>query len=136
MLRRTPFSLTSLLISCPISLDTSLNLTSLFHCPETKVLKQLVRNIIDPSRDLGHVDGKKKIPTATPTVANESRDTSIVETALAAPTSLADFIAQTDTAGGQQDAAKLGEKGGSKEVERGDREVVRDADGSICEDCW
>jgi hypothetical protein len=31
---------------------TSLNL----HALETKQLKSLVRNIIDPSRDLGHVD--------------------------------------------------------------------------------
>lgn len=26
---------------------------------ETKELKKRLRNIIDPSRDLGHVDGKK-----------------------------------------------------------------------------
>ncbi|KAK6503453.1 hypothetical protein TWF481_008469 [Arthrobotrys musiformis] len=31
--------------------------------PETKELKKKVRDIIDPNRDLGHVDGKKK-PTA------------------------------------------------------------------------
>ncbi|KAK6520772.1 hypothetical protein TWF506_001018 [Arthrobotrys conoides] len=28
--------------------------------PETKELKKKVRDIIDPNRDLGHVDGKKK----------------------------------------------------------------------------
>ncbi|KAB8297228.1 hypothetical protein EYC80_002599 [Monilinia laxa] len=35
--------------------------------PETKELKKRLRNIIDPSRDLGHVDGKKstKPPTTT-----------------------------------------------------------------------
>lgn len=29
---------------------------------ETKELKRRVRDIIDPARDLGHVDGKKSIP--------------------------------------------------------------------------
>ncbi|KAA6415915.1 MAG: hypothetical protein FRX48_00634 [Lasallia pustulata] len=34
--------------------------------PETKVLKKLVRDIIDPTRDLGHVDGKKiSVPPRT-----------------------------------------------------------------------
>ncbi|KAF8863759.1 hypothetical protein BDZ45DRAFT_712112 [Acephala macrosclerotiorum] len=31
--------------------------------PETKELKRRVRDIIDPSRDLGHVDGKKSTPS-------------------------------------------------------------------------
>ncbi|KAH8155645.1 uncharacterized protein LAJ45_00655 [Morchella importuna] len=31
--------------------------------PETKELKKRVRDVIDPSRDLGHVDGKKKPST-------------------------------------------------------------------------
>ncbi|KAI9646054.1 hypothetical protein NHQ30_005492 [Ciborinia camelliae] len=35
--------------------------------PETKELKKRLRNIIDPSRDLGHVDGKKSTTTATST---------------------------------------------------------------------
>ncbi|KAK6536910.1 hypothetical protein TWF281_001117 [Arthrobotrys megalospora] len=30
--------------------------------PETKELKKKVRDIIDPKRDLGHVDGKKSVP--------------------------------------------------------------------------
>jgi len=29
--------------------------------PETKILKRLVRDVIEPDRDLGHVDGKKAI---------------------------------------------------------------------------
>ncbi|TGO72783.1 hypothetical protein BELL_0419g00050 [Botrytis elliptica] len=40
---------------------------------ETKELKKRLRNIIDPSRDLGHVDGKKfpaTTSTATPSVSN------------------------------------------------------------------
>ncbi|KAH7360446.1 selT/selW/selH seleno protein domain-containing protein, partial [Rhexocercosporidium sp. MPI-PUGE-AT-0058] len=31
--------------------------------PETKELKRRVRDIVDPKRDLGHVDGKKSTPT-------------------------------------------------------------------------
>ena len=30
------------------------------HFPDAKELKQLVRDLIDPERDLGHVDGHKK----------------------------------------------------------------------------
>lgn len=33
--------------------------------PETKELKRRVRDVIDPSRDLGHVDGHKKEQTET-----------------------------------------------------------------------
>ncbi|KAI5845194.1 Rdx family-domain-containing protein [Morchella snyderi] len=33
--------------------------------PETKELKKRVRDVIDPSRDLGHVDGRKKPSTET-----------------------------------------------------------------------
>ncbi|KAI5853862.1 Rdx family-domain-containing protein [Tricharina praecox] len=33
--------------------------------PETKLLKQRVRNVIDPGRDLGHVDGRKAIKEGT-----------------------------------------------------------------------
>ncbi|KAG4025743.1 hypothetical protein MFRU_051g00080 [Monilinia fructicola] len=33
--------------------------------PETKELKKRLRNIIDPARDLGHVDGKKSIKPST-----------------------------------------------------------------------
>ncbi|ATZ54375.1 hypothetical protein BCIN_10g03830 [Botrytis cinerea B05.10] len=44
--------------------------------PETKELKKRLRNIIDPSRDLGHVDGKKSSSKATasaviPTTTNQ-----------------------------------------------------------------
>lgn len=35
------------------------------NATETKTLKKLVRDIIDPSRDLGHVDGKKSTTTIT-----------------------------------------------------------------------
>lgn len=41
--------------------------------PETKTLKRLVRNIIDPSRDLGHVDRQKNSPppSLNPAVTGE-----------------------------------------------------------------
>ncbi|TGO60778.1 hypothetical protein BOTNAR_0140g00200 [Botryotinia narcissicola] len=39
--------------------------------PETKELKKRLRNIIDPSRDLGHVDGKK-FPAKTTATASAS----------------------------------------------------------------
>ena len=29
------------------------------HFPDAKELKQLIRNLIDPERDLGHIDGHK-----------------------------------------------------------------------------
>ena len=32
--------------------------------PETKELKQLVRDVLNPSKDLGHVDGKKSTTAA------------------------------------------------------------------------
>lgn len=49
---------------------------------ETKTLKKLIRDIIDPSRDLGHVDGHKKTavtnanptPTPTPNPGNNSNN--------------------------------------------------------------
>ncbi|KAK6361250.1 hypothetical protein TWF730_004992 [Orbilia blumenaviensis] len=34
--------------------------------PETKELKKKVRDIIDPNRDLGHVDGKKSVSQSQP----------------------------------------------------------------------
>ncbi|KAK6544248.1 hypothetical protein TWF694_000951 [Orbilia ellipsospora] len=44
--------------------------------PETKELKKKVRDIIDPQRDLGHVDGKKSAtnPPAHPANAGHTRE--------------------------------------------------------------
>ena len=82
--------------------------------PETKELKKRVRDLIDPSRDLGHVDGKKKsVPAASGTKRTDS-------------------------------AAEAGERArptGSKVTSGGDvggegkGEMKRNADGSVCEDC-
>jgi len=45
--------------------------------PETKELKRRVRDIIDPSRDLGHVDGKKTISTPTPPTTTEPQQSTL-----------------------------------------------------------
>ncbi|KAI8937810.1 hypothetical protein NX059_005507 [Plenodomus lindquistii] len=70
--------------------------------PETKVLKQKVRDCIDPKRDLGHSDkgGKKK--------------------------------GAVDEAG-----VKVGkiDEGKPVAVEKEEKEVKRNPDGSVCEDC-
>jgi hypothetical protein len=71
------------------------------HLVETKVLKQLVRDHIDPNRDLGHSDkhGKKK---------EEKTETGSQNQAQA-----------------QQIQESTGET----------KEVKRNPDGTICEDC-
>ncbi|KAF7937606.1 uncharacterized protein EAE98_001920 [Botrytis deweyae] len=59
--------------------------------PETKELKKRLRNIIDPSRDLGHVDGKKSTTsTATPSVSNPAPTNSLPSSAQqdSAPTAI------------------------------------------------
>ncbi|KAF2856889.1 hypothetical protein T440DRAFT_463111 [Plenodomus tracheiphilus IPT5] len=71
--------------------------------PETKVLKQKVRDCIDPNRDLGHSDkgGKKK-----------------------------DAVKEKEV------EVKSSAEGPKVEVEEeGGKEVKRNADGSVCEDC-
>ncbi|KAL7273560.1 hypothetical protein RUND412_003564 [Rhizina undulata] len=48
--------------------------------PETKELKKRVRDIIDPARDLGHVDGKKNaIPAPAPAPAETSAQEKVPE---------------------------------------------------------
>ncbi|EPS38734.1 hypothetical protein H072_7529 [Dactylellina haptotyla CBS 200.50] len=42
--------------------------------PETKELKKKVRDIIDPQRDLGHVDGKKSAANPPDQPSQESKD--------------------------------------------------------------
>ncbi|KAF1841873.1 uncharacterized protein K460DRAFT_435139 [Cucurbitaria berberidis CBS 394.84] len=73
--------------------------------PETKVLKQRVRDHIDPTRDLGHSDkhGKKK----------EGGE---------------------EEAGKEKDSAKHGEDGEQKVQGKG-TEVKKNPDGTVCEDC-
>ncbi|KAF7902047.1 uncharacterized protein EAF01_007345 [Botrytis porri] len=49
--------------------------------PETKELKKRLRNIIDPSRDLGHVDGKKSTTSTTPHSASKPASNSQLQSA-------------------------------------------------------
>lgn len=76
--------------------------------PETKVLKQRVRDHIDPARDLGHSDkgGKKKAVPSTETTVDNSE-----------PKSGSDPVSDLN-------------------IPRGiDDNVKRNPDGTICEDC-
>ncbi|KAF7934236.1 uncharacterized protein EAE97_008596 [Botrytis byssoidea] len=58
--------------------------------PETKELKKRLRNIIDPSRDLGHVDGKKSTTTATASASNSAPNNQLQSSAQkdSAPTAI------------------------------------------------
>ncbi|KAG4416834.1 hypothetical protein IFR04_010030 [Cadophora malorum] len=47
--------------------------------PETKELKRRVRDVIDPKRDLGHVDGKKSTPSNQESSTQQSSEPSSQE---------------------------------------------------------
>jgi len=82
--------------------------------PETKELKKRVRDIIDPGRDLGHVDGRKKTPTLA-----------------AGETSTENQLSGTEVAG-------VTSSGGIGEVQREPQEkknLKLNPDGTVCEDC-
>ncbi|KAG9202068.1 hypothetical protein G6514_004736 [Epicoccum nigrum] len=90
--------------------------------PETKVLKQLVRDQIDPERDLGHSDvgGKKK--AAVPQAADEVKVDEVE-------------VDGVRVNGRKEKAAES--MVGDVEAE-GVHEMMdgkRDADGGVCEDC-
>ncbi|KAL8905330.1 MAG: hypothetical protein Q9207_002721 [Kuettlingeria erythrocarpa] len=55
-----------------MSLPKGINSGAYLFPPETKQLKKLVRDIIDPSRDLGHVDRHSASQAAPPTSSNTS----------------------------------------------------------------
>ncbi|KAF2197959.1 hypothetical protein GQ43DRAFT_474994 [Delitschia confertaspora ATCC 74209] len=78
--------------------------------PETKVLKQLVRDHIDPSKDLGHSDrhGKKKKPEEQPEKSEEELE-------------------------GHKEAANA--SASQEKSEGGGVDVKRNPDGTVCEDC-
>lgn len=78
--------------------------------PETKELKKRVRDIIDPGRDLGHVDGKKSVPSRTTADASTLGDSAQMRM---------ESIS----------AAAVG-KDGEK-----DEEIKRNLQGLRCEDC-
>lgn len=78
-------------------------------------MKRRVRDVIQPGRDLGHVDGKKKSSMApsNPEAENDTKQD-------AATASLTQLDIKSD-----QKAAGIQERDG----------VKRNADGSVCEDC-
>jgi hypothetical protein len=62
---------------------------ALFYSIETKELKKRVRDLIQPDRDLGHVDGKKSSvlppspdPPPLPTAIEASRETEVEQKSL------------------------------------------------------
>ena len=95
--------------------------------PETKVLKQRVRDIIDPKKDLGHSDvgGKKKDAVKT----EESSGKKVAEVKVDAPK-----IDNVKVDGNVERNAEEMVK--DLEVdEPGGEEVKRNPDGTVCEDC-
>ncbi|KFY73387.1 hypothetical protein V499_06523 [Pseudogymnoascus sp. VKM F-103] len=91
--------------------------------PETKEIKRRVRDIIDPNRDLGHVDGKKKAispsaetPTLEATTAAPATTTAATSAYLGSTgpeVSLRDFIAAGASTG---DVTSSGRGGAEEEV--------------------
>ncbi|ELR05992.1 hypothetical protein VC83_08151 [Pseudogymnoascus destructans] len=85
--------------------------------PEIKDIKRRVRDIIDPNRDLGHVDGKKKAisPSAeTPTLEVTTAATATTTTggSTAPEMSLRDFIAAGASIGGVTSSGRGGAEEG------------------------
>lgn len=143
-------------------------LSCIFNCllmtnisAETKELKKRVRDIIDPSRDLGHVDGKKKSTVAETTSSSTSEaapsgvqtpmieqyadgvnqaQSQEIETSLPKairPSALSRLTGETEA--GRKftpmdvDTAVVA---GEQNMQYVDADgVKRNADGSICEDC-
>ncbi|KAL2052304.1 hypothetical protein ABVK25_007463 [Lepraria finkii] len=90
--------------------------------PEVKHLKQLVRNIIDPTRDLGHVDGHRKHKKAEP---GDNKAPTKTQTALTS--SRGETTIPTDPDAGIAKGSP-DDEGGAK----GDKEK---RSGEVCEDC-
>lgn len=74
------------------------NLTS---SSETKQLKRLVRDIIDPSRDLGHVDGKKSTNSDQSTSA-PSQDATTISTSSQQPPPLPKALNRLQSSSGSE----------------------------------
>lgn len=126
--------------------------------PETKVLKQRVRNVIDPTRDLGHVDGKKKSvvviqeddspsnqasQAATPQeYESQGQDSGLQQEEQKQPARRPRAISNLQAAvgDGERKFTPMDVDGAEMAYERGEGEqreeqVKRNPDGSICEDC-
>lgn len=115
-----------------MSLIRTYNLNSHFPGLDTKTLKKLVRDIIDPSRDLGHVD-RPKVPKQDPppsSASNPEKD----EHTNAAPA--ATYIAAENSFRRSREI-----KGEPREGERrplaepAQEQIRRTRDKNACEDC-
>lgn len=101
---------------------------------ETKELKKRVRDIIDPGRDLGHVDGKKK--TTGMSEAPASDDVPSEQTLVEGPETAVrpKAIRQLKSHDGERKFTPMDVD--SSEAKEGRKaEVKRNPDGRICEDC-
>ncbi len=100
--------------------------------PETKTLKKLVRDIIDPSRDLGHVDRLKAHENAAPTACN-----------LATKASDKMPVSQPESsAAGQEGSSMYSDDNPGPGTEEGKKEPNQDGthkestwSGDACEEC-
>lgn len=98
--------------------------------PEVKHLKQLVRNVIDPSRDLGHVDRdhKQKKSRSTSDEKSSSSSTGQLSTKKVPNDDQQTIATAPDAASARDPAFK--EVGG-----QGERKDKSPAGGEACEDC-
>lgn len=116
--------------------------------PEVKELKKRVRDCIDPFRDLGHVDGKKSVPSTTTSNPEPAASDAASVVEATSPTShghnedeaqahLKQNLEHQPGSGMHGTATPV--RGGQEElvvggkVDRDDRK--RNVDGTVCEDC-
>lgn len=117
---------------------------------ETKELKRRIRDIIEPGRDLGHVDGKKKSIVGAYTTALEHRsqglnqnedpieaDPQKKETDGEEEVRLPHAISNIEVHGHESERKYTPMDLNNIEMrdERRETDVKRNPDGSICEDC-
>lgn len=118
--------------------------------PETKELKRRVRDIIEPGRNLGHVDGKKRIVPVTDThlmrlgeiEGNEEQeayqDKNLIPAAeeerdVRKPAAIRSLQTQVPESERRLTAVDVGGMGMNNE--RWKAEANRDPKSSVCEDC-
>lgn len=119
---------------------------------ETKTLKKLVRDIIDPSRNLGHVDGHKKAAVTNPSPNNNNINTDDIEKESSGHADHAAVVvvvagggpilsSSTVEEGGEEDSSKqLQQMVGREDVankseERGLTTKESDQEKKVCYDC-
>jgi len=102
--------------------------------PETKELKKRVRDIIDPGRDLGHVDGKKKSNITAESPAGDDKAGGQTEAGNTDYTSRLGAISLLKGHEGERKFTPM-DVDTSAVKEETPAEVKRNPDGSICEDC-